>query len=616
MKKSNIIFAIIVALLVFYVGNRCGDAWFHSTQPSAVDKLSEVSDSIDGFFEEFKLATDAKSLICGSLSSFFFALIVLLVVFNRKNLRPGEEYGSAKWGTSMDIAKYKDKNYQNNMLFTQTESMSINTRQTMRNNNVLIIGGSGSGKTRFYVKPNLFQLHTSYVVTDPKGTLLLEVGKLFADNGYKIKVFNTVDFSKSMHYNPFTFIKTESDIKVFVDLLITSTKEKGEKSADQFWENSERLLYMALVGYIHFELNEEEHNFATLVKLINNMEVREDDETFMNKIDYMFEELELGTVAFLEKYNADIEPDRIIKPPQPDHFALSQYKKYKLAAGKTAKSILISCGVRLSAFDVKEVRELTMYDEMELGTIGDEKTILFIIIDDKITTFNFLVAMMYSQLFKELCDKADNVYGGRLPIHTRMILDEFANCGQIPNFEKIISVIRSREISVNVIVQNMAQIEALYDKQASTLVGNCDTTLFLGSGEEKTMESISKRIGKETIDTRNASTTKGTQGSYSIQDQKLGRELLTADEVGRMSNDECILFIRGLKPFKSKKFDIKSHKNYKKTADFDKKNYFDIVEYNKKSAEEQQKSEEFNIDDYLVDEKDLEVLELSLENTD
>lgn len=333
MKKSSVIFALIVALLVFYLGNRVSGVWLHSAQPSAVDKLTEVSESINGFFEEFKIETDIRCLASGALSSFFFALIVLIVVYGRKNLRPGEEYGSAKFGTAADIAKYKDKKYQNNMLFTQTESMSLNTRQTMRNNNVLIIGGSGSGKTRFYVKPNLMQLHTSYVVTDPKGTLLWEMGKLFADNGYKIKVFNTVDFSKSMHYNPFTFIKTESDIKVFVDLLITSTKEKGEKSADQFWENSERLLYMALVGYIHFELDEEEHNFATLVKLINNMEVREDDETFMNKIDYMFEELELGTKAFFEKYNADIEPDRVIKPPQPEHFALSQYKKYKLAAG-------------------------------------------------------------------------------------------------------------------------------------------------------------------------------------------------------------------------------------------------------------------------------------------
>jgi type IV secretion system protein VirD4 len=479
----------------------------------------------------------------------------------------------------------------------------------MRNNNVIVIGGSGSGKTRFFLKPNLMQLHTSYVITDPKGTVLNEVGKMFADAGYVIKVFNTVDFSKSMHYNPFTFIKSEADIKVFTDLLITSTKEKGEKSADQFWENSERLLYMALIGYIYYELNEDEHNFASLLRMINSMEVRENDEAFKNPVDYMFEELEIGTKAFCKKYNVTLTPDREVKPPQPEHFALSQYKKYKLAAGKTAKSILISAGVRLSAFDVKEVRDMTMYDEMELGTIGDTKTILFIIIDDKVSTFNFLAAMMYSQLFKELCDKADNVYGGRLPVHVRCMLDEFANIGQIPNFEKIISIIRSREISVDVIVQNMAQIEAIYDKQAGTLVGNCDTTVFLGSGEDKTMKSISERVGKTTIDHRSSSETKGSQGSYSLQNQILGRELITPDEVGRMDNSECIVFIRGLKPFKAKKYDITKHPNYKKSGDYKKENLFDIVAYNaQKAKQEKQEIEDFNIEDYLIDEKDLEEL--------
>jgi type IV secretion system protein VirD4 len=604
LKKSNIIFIVIVALLVFYIGNRCGDVWFHSSLTSIADKLTEVSDSINGFFEEFKIATDVKSLACGGLSVFFFGLGVLLVIFGKKNTMPGIEQGSASWGTSTDIQPYIDKNPQNNVILTQSESLSINTRKTMRNLNILIIGGSGSGKTRYVVKPNLLQLHTSYVVTDPKGVLINEVGKVFADAGYIIKTFNTVDFFKSMHYNPFTFIQSEADIKIFADLLITSTKEKGEKSADQFWENSERLLYMALIGYIYFELDETEHNFATLIRMINSMEVREEDETFKNSVDYMFEELEIGTIEFCKKYKTEIEPEREIKPPQPEHFALSQYKKYKLAAGKTAKSILISCGVRLSAFDVKEVRELTMYDEIELGTIGDRKTILFIIIDDKVTTFNFLVSMMYSQLFKELCDKADNVYNGRLPVHVRMILDEFANCSQIPNFEKIISVIRSREISVNVIVQNMAQIESLYDKQAGTIAGNCDTTLFLGSGEEKTMKSISERVGKTTIDHRNSSVTKGMQGSYSLQDQILGRELITADEVGRLSNDECILFIRGLKPFKSKKYKLQSHRNYKKTADYNTENHFDIVEYNNKKAEKDKKEiEDFNIEDYLIDEE-------------
>jgi type IV secretion system protein VirD4 len=609
MKKSNIIFALIVALLVFYIGNRCGDVWFHSTETSVADRLTEVSDSINGFFEEFKIATDMKSLACGGLSVFFFGLVVLLIISSKKNTMPGIEHGSASWGTTADLRKYIDKDFYKNMLFATMISMSLNTRMTMRNNNVIVIGGSGSGKTRFFLKPNLMQLHTSYVITDPKGTVLNEVGKMFADAGYVIKVFNTVDFSKSMHYNPFTFIKSEADIKVFTDLLITSTKEKGEKSADQFWENSERLLYMALIGYIYYELNEDEHNFASLLRMINSMEVRENDEAFKNPVDYMFEELEIGTKAFCKKYNVTLTPDREVKPPQPEHFALSQYKKYKLAAGKTAKSILISAGVRLSAFDVKEVRDMTMYDEMELGTIGDTKTILFIIIDDKVSTFNFLAAMMYSQLFKELCDKADNVYGGRLPVHVRCMLDEFANIGQIPNFEKIISIIRSREISVDVIVQNMAQIEAIYDKQAGTLVGNCDTTVFLGSGEDKTMKSISERVGKTTIDHRSSSETKGSQGSYSLQNQILGRELITPDEVGRMDNSECIVFIRGLKPFKAKKYDITKHPNYKKSGDYKKENLFDIVAYNaQKAKQEKQEIEDFNIEDYLIDEKDLEEL--------
>ncbi|MBR1737708.1 MAG: type IV secretory system conjugative DNA transfer family protein, partial [Firmicutes bacterium] len=528
--------------------------------------------------------------------------------FCKKNYMPGKEHGSAEWGTASDIAKYKDSKYENNMLFTDTESMSLNTRKTRRNNNVLVIGGSGSGKTRFFIKPNLLQLHSSYVITDPKGTVLTEVGAVFANAGYVIKTFNTVDFSKSMHYNPFTFMKTQADIKVFTDILITSTKEKGEKSADQFWENSERLLYMALIGYIIYELPEEEHNFASLLKMINAMEVRENDETFMNVVDYAFEELEIGTEEFCKKYKVEITPDREIKKPQPEHFALSQYRKYKLAAGKTAKSILISCGVRLSAFDVEEVREMTKYDEMELGTIGDRKTILFIIIDDKVTTFNFLANMMYSQLFKELCDKADNVYGGRLPVHTRILLDEFANIGQIPNFEKIISIIRSREISVDVIVQNMAQIEALYDKQAGTLTGNCDTTLFLGSGENQTMKTISERVGKTTIDHRSSSETKGTQGSYSLQNQILGRDLITPDEVGKLDNDECILFIRGVKPFRSKKYNLERHPNYKKTGDYKKEYSFDIVEYNEKLKQEIAQNDDINIEDYILDDKDLEEL--------
>lgn len=611
MKKSNIIFLAVIALLVFYVADRCYEIYSLSAYTTMLDKLNDMAENYNVMFSKPYICFEKNAMLCGFVSVFCYFLAVVYYIFGRKNYMQGIEHGSAKWGTASDIGKYIDKSFQNNMLFTMTERMSLNTRKTMRNNNVLVIGGSGSGKTRFFLKPNLMQLHSSYVITDPKGTVLNEVGQLFADNGYVIKTFNTVDFNKSMHYNPFGFIKSEADIKVFTDLLITSTKEKGEKSADQFWENSERLLYMALIGYIYYELNEEEHNFASLIRMINSMEVREDDETFKNPVDYMFEELEIGTEEFCRKYELQIEPDREIKPPQPEHFALSQYKKYKLAAGKTAKSILISCGVRLAAFDVKQVRDMTMYDEMELSSIGDRKTALFIIIDDKVSTFNFLAAMMYSQLFKELCDKADNVYGGRLPVHVRCMLDEFANIGQIPNFEKIISIIRSREISVDVIVQNMAQIEAIYDKQAGTLVGNCDTTLFLGSGEDKTMKSISERVGKTTIDHRGTSTTKGQQGSYSLQDQILGRDLITADEVGRLDNEECILFIRGLKPFKSRKCNIKSHPNYKKSADYDKSKLFDIVEYNKQLAEkENSDNENFNIEEYMLDDKDLEILEI------
>ena len=616
--KSKIAFMIICGALVFGVGNNCAYNYMHSQAADIGGKLEDVSTGLERIDKEFYIF-DLKSLGAGCLCLFFYSLGCIYAIFCKRNTMPGREHGSAEWGTAKDIAKFKDSKFDNNMLLTATEWMSLNTRQTMRNNNILVIGGSGSGKTRFFLKPNLLQMHCSYVITDPKGTVLNEVGKALADAGYKIKVFNTVDFSKSMHYNPFTFIKTEADIKVFVDILITSTKEKGEKSSDPFWENAERLLYMALIGYIIYVLPKEEHNFASLLSLINSMEVREDDETFMNAVDYAFEELEIGTKAFSEKRNRPIGDESKILEPQPEHFALLQYKKYKMAAGKTAKSILISCGVRLSAFDIKEVREMTMYDEMELSTLGDEKQILFIVIDDKVTTFNFLANMMYSQLFKELCDKADNHYGGRLPVHVRCMLDEFANIGQIPNFEKIISIIRSREISVDVIVQNLAQIEALYDKQAGTLVGNCDTTLFLGSGENQTMKNISERVGKATIDHRSSSTTKGQQGSFSLQNQILGRELITPDEVGRLNNNECILFIRGLKPFKSKKYDLTKHPNYRKTGDYRKEFLFDIGKYNAKQeakrSEQGKSSNDINIEDYLLDDKDLEILENKLQTT-
>ena len=606
MKKEQMIFAVIIGILVFYIGNRCGYIYCTSTAADMVGKLNDISEGL----EEYSLAFTPKSLLAALCSMFFYALGVIYVVFAQKNRMPGIDHGSAKWGTSADIAKYKDKKPDNDMILTATESMSLNTRQTMRNNNILVIGGSGSGKTRFFVKPNLMQLHCSYVMTDPKGTVMAEVGNIFAEADYEIKTFNTVDFSKSMHYNPFTFIKSESDIKVFADMIITSTKQKGEKSNDPFWENAECLLYMALIGYMFYELNEDEQNFETLIKILNKMEVKEEDEDFKNHVDYMFEELEIGTDALAEKYGIEFPPDRPKKQPQPDHFAVSQYCKFKMAAGKTLRSILITAGVRLSPFDVKEVREMTRYDEMELGTMGDKKTMLFIIIDDKVSTYNFLANMMYCQLFKELCDKADTVYGGRLPVHVRFLIDEFANVGMIPSFEKIISVIRSREISVSVIVQNLAQIESLYDKQMGTIVGNCDTTLFLGSGEVNTMKNISERVGKSTIDHTGSSTTKGTQGSYSLQDQILGRELITPDEVGRLDNNECILFIRGLRPFKSRKYDITKHKNFRKTADFNKKYLFDILEYNKsKKIQEEKEDREFDLDEYLLDDMSIEELD-------
>ncbi|MCD8214452.1 MAG: type IV secretory system conjugative DNA transfer family protein [Clostridiales bacterium] len=440
---------------------------------------------------------------------------------------------------------------------------------------------------------------------------------MLVNNGYKIKVFNTVDFSRSMKYNPFSFIRCEADIKVFVDLFISGTKEKGEQSADKFWENAERLLYMALVGYLYFFADPEHRNFAELSRLINLMEVREDDENFKNDVDYMFEEIELGSVAFAEKYNLEKPADEDIIPSEPNNFAVDQYKKYKLAAAKTAKSILISCGVRLAPFDIDVVREMTKYDEMELDKIGDEKTALFIIIDDKISSFNFLCAIMYSQLFKDLCDKADNVYHGRLPIHVRCILDEFPNVGQIPDFERIIAVIRSREISANVIVQNPAQIKKLYGENAKTIEGCCDSILFLGSSESEVNKYISDKVGKTTIDHRGTSTSKGQSGSYSVSDQIISRELITPAEVGLLPNDECILFIRGIRPFKSKKIRLDKCRNHQQLADFNSDMYFDIKKYNKvmkerKEAEEKAKNGFFDDDSIASAEKKpkMEILDI------
>lgn len=494
------------------------------------------------------------------------AAIVKLIVYgkgkNKKKYRQGKEYGSARWGESKDIAPYIDPKFENNVLITNTERLTMNSRpknpKYARNKNVLVIGGSGSGKTRFYVKPNLMQMHSSYVVTDPKGTLVLECGKMLYENGYDIKILNTINFKKSMKYNPFAYLRSEKDILKLVQTIIANTKGDGEKAGEDFWVKAEKLYYTALIGYIYYEAPEEEKNFKTLLDMIDASEVREDDETYMNPIDRLFEALE---------------------KKDPTHFAVKQYKKYKLAAGKTAKSILISCGARLAPFDIRELRELMSEDELELDKIGDRKTALFVIISDTDDTFNFVVSIMYSQLFNLLCDKADDVYGGRLPVHVRCLLDEFANIGLIPKFEKLIATIRSREISASIILQAQSQLKAIYKDHADTIVGNCDSTLFLGGKEKTTVKELSETLGKETIDLYNTSETRSNQKSFGLNYQKTGKELMSQDEITVMDGGKCIYQLRGVRPFLSYKFDITKHKNYKLLEDYDKKNMFDVEEY-------------------------------------
>ncbi|WP_455258185.1 VirD4-like conjugal transfer protein, CD1115 family [Peptoniphilus asaccharolyticus] len=486
------------------------------------------------------------------------AALIKFIVYtkgkNAKKFRQGKEYGSARWGNKKDIEPYMDEKFQNNILLTQTERLTMNSRPAnpkyARNKNVLVIGGSGSGKTRFYVKPNLMQMHSSYCVTDPKGTIVLECGKMLEDNGYEIKILNTINFKKSMKYNPFAYIRSEKDILKLVQTIIANTKGEGEKAGEDFWVKAEKLYYTALIGYIWYEAPREEKNFATLLDMIDASEVREDDETYMNPIDRLFEALEKR---------------------EPTHFAVKQYKKYKLAAGKTAKSILISCGARLAPFDIRELRDLMSEDELELDTLGDRKTALFVIISDTDDTFNFVVSIMYSQLFNLLCDKADDEYGGRLPVHVRCLLDEFANIGQIPEFEKKLSTMRSREINTSIIIQNMAQLEALYKDHWKTIIGNCDSTLFLGSNEQSILKYMSEMLGKQTIDIKTSGKTKGKQSSTSNNFQRTGRELMTIDELSRMDNKKCILLFRGLSPFFSNKFPIEKHRRYKFLFDEDDK---------------------------------------------
>lgn len=549
---------------------------------------ADASQKLLGLSEGFTLAFQsmwpgaALDWLVGLCGAVIMRLAVYLKGKDAKKYRKNVEYGSARWGSKTDIAPFMDQKPENNIILTQSEGLMMSGRPknpaNARNKNVLVVGGSGSGKTRFFIKPNLMQMHSSYVVTDPKGTVLIEVGKLLSrgtpkldkdgkpvrgKNGkivyepYKIKVFNTINFSKSMHYNPFAYIHNEKDILKLVTVLIANTKGEG-KSGDDFWVKAETLLYTALIGYIYYEAPSNEQNFSTLVEMINAMEVREDDETFKNAVDLLFDALE---------------------QKDSDHFALRQYKKYKLAAGKTAKSILISCGARLAPFDIKEVREITMYDELELDLVGDRKTALFFIISDTDATFNFLVSMAYTQLFNLLCERADDKFGGRLPVHVRCLIDEAANIGQIPNLEKLMATIRSREISACLVLQAQSQLKALYKDNMDTIIGNCDSSLFLGGKEETTLKSWNSLLGKETIDLYNTSVTKGTQESHGQNFQKLGKDLMSVDELAVMDGGKCLLQIRGVRPFLSRKYDITKHPNYKYLSDFDEKNAFDIEKY-------------------------------------
>ena len=526
-------------------------------------------------FESIAPSFHPTDLLIGIAGAGILRLAVYVKGKNAKKFRKNLEYGSARWGTREDIAPFVDPVFENNVILTQTESLMMSNRpkdpKNARNKNVLVIGGSGSGKTRFFLKPNLMQCHSSYVVTDPKGSVVCEVGKLLERNNYKIKIFNTINFKKSMHYNPFAYIHAEKDILKLVTTLITNTKGDG-KSGDEFWTKAETLLYCALIGYIHYEAPPDEQNFATLLEFLNAMEVREDDEEYKNPVDRLFDELEAE---------------------EPNHFAVRQYKKYRLAAGKTAKSILVSCGARLAPFDIAELREITMYDELELDTLGDklylhpenpkdksyQKTALFLIMSDTDSTFNFLISMIYTQLFNLLCEKADDVYGGRLPVHVRCLIDEAANIGQIPNLEKLVATIRSREISACLVLQAQSQLKALYKDSADTIVGNMDSRIFLGGAEPTTLKELNQSLGKETIDTFNTGESRGREVSHSLNYQKLGKDLATIDELAVLDGGKCILQLRGVRPFMSNKFDITKHPNYKYLSDANPKNNFDIEKY-------------------------------------
>ncbi len=533
------------------------------------DFSGKVLHMMDGLHAAFSTAVPSfhpLDLCVGVLVAAAIRLTVYVKGKNAKKFRKNTEYGSARWGTHEDIAPYIDADARNNVILTQTEKLTMNNRpkdpKTARNKNVLVIGGSGSGKTRFWLKPNLMQCNSktypcSFVVTDPKGSVVVECGKMLRRFGYRIKIFNTINFKKSMHYNPFAYIHSEKDILKLVTCLISNTKGDG-KTGDEFWQKAETLLYCALIGYIHYEAPVEEQNFATLIEMLNSMEVREDDEEFENAVDLMFKEL---------------------SKEKPDHFAVRQYAKYRLAAGKTLKSILVSCGARLAPFDIEELREVTAYDELELDTLGDRKTALFLIMSDTDASFNFLISMIYSQLFNLLCEKADDVYGGRLPVHVRCLIDEAANIGQIPQLEKLVATIRSREISACLILQAQSQLKALYKDNADTIIGNMDSRLFLGGSEPTTLKELSTALGKETIDTFNTGESRGRETSHSLNYQKLGKELASVDELAVLDGGKCILQLRGVRPFLSEKYDITKHPNYKYLSDADRRNTFDIEKF-------------------------------------
>ena len=565
-KLTKLLALYLPYILLGLVATNFGEAWRLAEGKELGDKIMAMMGTIPLAFANPLLSLHPLDLLIGFSCGAGLRLAVYLRSKNAKKYRHGMEYGSARWGTAKDIEPFQAPKFADNIILTKTERLMMSNRppdpKNARNKNVLVVGGSGSGKTRFWLKPNLLQCHSSYVVTDPKGTIVLECGQAMLKNGYKVKILNTINFKKSMHYNPFSYVHSEKDILKLVTTLMTNTKGEGS-GGDPFWEKSERILLTALIAYLHYEAPVEEQNFATLLEMLNTMQVLEDDEEYQNPVDLLFEDL---------------------AKKKPNSFAGRQYKLYKLAAGKTAKSILISCGARLAPFDIQELRDLTMYDELQLDTLGDKKTALFLIMSDTDSTFNFLISMVYTQLFNLLCDKADDVYGGKLPIHVRCLIDECANIGQIPNLEKLVATIRSREISACLVLQAKSQLKAIYKDNADTIIGNMDSQIFLGGSEPGTLKDLSEMLGKETIDAFNTSDTRGNSPSYGTNYSKLGHELLSRDELAVMDGGKCILQLRGVRPFLSDKYDLTQHPNYKLTSDFDEKNRFDIEKYLNRKA--------------------------------